>query len=449
MLKGTASSGPSPAQTDPDLFVRVVASPEVSFRSPTVVDALSHVFHFRVSVPVDAIPNSGIELYVQNDSGRGKAEAQEVIGSIRLRRKQLLEALSGDGLLRLDDKEGGLERIEVAVAEGASKGLRTQGTLDLSKNGLARVPGIDINAGDVVEVSAAGAYELEGGRVTPAGIAANEQNFTDLRDSPHGAAFAVVGEDGHFSTFLTGSCRRFVAPNEGLLIVGVNDQRGDPRVKKAKKSKKAQGVGNSAPPAVAAGSITFLIKVRPPSAEEWRTGLVPGGCEQPGYAAVAAASSPAEPASVSPPAPSQAGIATDEPPRAAPPAVHPQTQPGDWRRTAAFAVQQLMRTAGPGIAASIQRILHPSGGSPMLQGTDSLPSANGLTVRIATAWHGLLGARHLTTVGWEISPQGHVRATVLSDSKGSQFSARRLEELDAYFATRVYPGLAQSLAGTY
>src|SRR5690242_12648926 len=52
--------------TDPDAFVRVVSGPAQSYRSHTVVNTLSHVFHFRVVVPTDAIPQTGIEVYVQD-----------------------------------------------------------------------------------------------------------------------------------------------------------------------------------------------------------------------------------------------------------------------------------------------------------------------------------------------------------------------------------------------
>ena len=84
--------------TDPDLFVRVVASPTVSYRSYTVRNTLSHVFDFRIVVPIDAIPASGIEVYVQDDDGQGTDESQENIGALRLTRQQLLDALRGNGL---------------------------------------------------------------------------------------------------------------------------------------------------------------------------------------------------------------------------------------------------------------------------------------------------------------------------------------------------------------
>jgi hypothetical protein len=100
-----------------------MAGPGESYRSHTVANTLSHVFHFRVIVPTDAIPTTGIELYVQDDDGEGDQETQENIGALRLSRVQLASALAGNGLLRLNDKEGGLDAIEIAVS--AAEGPRS------------------------------------------------------------------------------------------------------------------------------------------------------------------------------------------------------------------------------------------------------------------------------------------------------------------------------------
>jgi len=431
-LTGVAAKGQVTSKTDPDPFVRVVASPEVSYRSPTIVDALSHVFHFRVAVPVGAIPNSGLELYVQNDSGRGTAESQEVIGSLRLRRKQLLDAFEGSGLLRLDDKEGGLERIEIAVSEDDSKGVKARGTLNVSKASVARIPGLDINAGDVVEVSAVGRYELEGSPMGADGLAPNRLNFTDaaLRGAPHGAALAVVGEYGRFASFLTKSCRRFVAPSGGILAVGINDQRPT--------SKAASG-------GVTRGSVSFQIDVRPPTPEEWRTGVVSGRCEAPPQTAVALA----DRIDQAPSSPTRSEVLSDgDGPDVAPAAGAPP-EAAVWSGPVIAAVQRLAQSRSSNIAIAVQRILHPSGNGAVLRNFDYVPDPNKLIFRFATSWRGAFGTRYVTTVAWEIGPDGHHRAAVLSDTARIPIGRRNLQELNRYFATNLYPMVAQDIERTY
>ncbi len=425
------------SMTDPDVFVRIVASPEVSYRSPTVVDALSHVFHFRVALPVDAIPNAGIELYVQNDSGRGDADSQEVIGSLRLRRKELLAALEGDGLLRLADKDGGLERIEVAVSEDDPKGQHAGGALDVSLATFGRVGGVEINAGDIVQVAAAGEYELEGNPVTPAGIRTTEDNIADpvLSRGPHGAAFAAIGDHGHVVTVFTGPCRRFVAPNPGVLIVGVNDQRRPNGPRMARKSVRySYPAGEPA----TAGRVQFEVQVTPPTAEEWRTGGAAGRCEVPAVAmarpaadATTSAGQQAPPVVEAPPATQPPPIVEATPPPAPTPLPGPAPvgSSSQWSGAAAAAVQSLMQVSGPNIAASMQRILHPTGNSPVLRGYQFIPVAGGLVVRITTQWRGAWGAWYVTAVDWGLSPQGHVRASVISDTARVRVGVWNLQRL--------------------
>jgi hypothetical protein len=76
----------------------------------------------------------------------GPDESQENIGAIRLTRTQLLDALRGNGLLSLDDLQGGLTRIDIAVAAEPGPRRTTQ-ILNVAATHAVQWKDIKFNAG--------------------------------------------------------------------------------------------------------------------------------------------------------------------------------------------------------------------------------------------------------------------------------------------------------------
>ena len=381
--KGRVGGADAAAATDPDLFVRVVGTGGSAFRSFTAKDTTSHVFNFRVDVPEASIPPAGLEFQVQNDSGAGDDDAQETIGLVRVKRKQLMDAVVGDGLLTLADVVGGLDRLEVKVAPALSASRNFKGTLDVAK--ISGAFDGEISAGDLVEVLARGEYRVGGTLTTARGLAPSSMNFSDepFRSGRHGAPLALVGSGGHFAGTLVAPCSHFVTRTSGRLVVGINDRgrRGD------------------------SGDLTFEGSIRPATADEWQ------------------ARKPSSKCATSEEVPLGAGEDAKEP------------------TALVEAAKDLLASRGAVIASSIQRITHPTGRSPVLDTWNVTLEGETLAVTIDVRWSGGL-TRHdyLTRVLWEFDKLRHIQAKVILDTAAIAVRPTNAAQLDRYFRTLVPQG---------
>ncbi len=384
--------------TDPDVFVKVTAGPNASYRSYTVVNTLSHVFHLRVVIPTDAIPNSGIELDVLDDDGSGDEEKQETIGVFHLGRKMLLDAAASSDLVELRDEKGGVERLELTVSETEAGPRKASKTLDV-KQGIMNLADLRINAGEVVEVQAVGQYRVAEKPVSPAGYADETLRERNYRVEPfqaagHGAAIAMIGKNGIFKGWVVAPCKPFVSPYGGVLSVGVND----------------------VDPSRNSGDLRFEVAVRNPTAEEWKQGRSSAECV---------------PAQVATRAPGSGARAPTE----------------AWLDRAALGADRFFRgPAGANLASAIQRITHPSGHSPRLGSVEVKRAGEQLTVLIQTGWRGgILGTDYTTMVEWDFNQRRHITAAVTNDDAQIQVSAANKKQLDEFFRTEVYPALTRTL----
>jgi hypothetical protein len=395
-----SGSGPSSLKhdpSDPDLFIRIMAGPGVTYRSYTVANTVSHTFHFKTLVPVDAIPNAGLELSVQDDDSTGDDDTQENIGTLRLTKKALLDALSSDGMLRLDDKEGGLEKIEVLVSPWDEAPQTATQLVDVSKH-AATVDGFEALAGEVLELRASGPYTVAGQRTDGTGLPFGSPLKFNLKGAPferaaHGAGIALVGKHRMLERLMVAPCGVVLTRYAGPIAVGVND---------------LEGKG-------AAGDAKFELLARAPTVDEWKRGQTAQKCTPPVVATTAAVAS--------------AGDAA------------PDAQATKWSTTGAQTVQEFLRANGEEIAQRIQQITHPTGSGPHLGEFRVDPMGDdGLQVRIESVWlGGILHGKHTTTVLWELNSRRHVHAVVERDTANVAVAAPNLRKLNEYFEQVAYP----------
>ncbi|MCE9580297.1 MAG: hypothetical protein K8W52_44680 [Deltaproteobacteria bacterium] len=232
---------------DPDLQV-LLEVPGVRYASYVAFDTRSHAFDYSFIVPARAVPADGLLLTVvdaDTDSPRGRE-----IGSVRLAKDELAEAVSRGTLLPLHPD--GLNLLEVEVS--AYDGSYTHQELSLATSaGGAYVRGIEVNAGDVVRIEASGSWRIgtwHNDVIGPAGFpngALHGSNLAPFPDVAHGAAVALVGANGATTNLHVDGCAKMVSPFSGLVWVGVNDREfGDNR-----------------------GQVDFAIKKRGANAAQW------------------------------------------------------------------------------------------------------------------------------------------------------------------------------------
>ena len=325
-----------------------------------------------------------MELYVQNDDGNGEDATQENIGTLRLSRKQLLDALGGDGLLQLDDKSGGLERIDITVATAPEPRNASQ-VLDVSK-GVTAVGHLEVSSGEVLEASAKGEYRVGGKLTTPSGsMAGRTDNLQEepFKSGPHGAAVLLAGANGQVAKALVAPCSTLLMPTSGVVLLAVNDRAHRQN----------------------SGDLSVEVSARPATTAELKAGRAESTCSS---SATAASS----------------------------------LSPEEWLAVADKAVNDMFKKEGSKIAAGIQSKSHPSGKAPKLESVRVAHEGDGLAVQIETSWRGgLVGGHYLTTVLWELNQRRHVKADVAADTAPTHIDQPHAAMLDDDSAGAVYPAL--------
>ncbi len=371
--------------TDPDIYLRLRAGPGVYYRSPTVVDSVSHIFHFRVVVPVAAIRNAGLELAVLADDGTSDEDSMEAIGNVRLGRQQLLDAALDGELLTFTDKASGLELLELEVTPAPPQ-RRTSVTVDVAKTNV-EVPNLRVTAGEVYEVRAAGSYRVHGVQADARGLASGQgQPFRDepFGSAPLGAGTVRMGHHGLIEGHLVAPCARFVSHYDGVAGVGIND----------------------AAPRDNSGDVKLEIVARSPTADEWRTGRTNGRCET-----------------------NSAPVVADN---------------SGWTTTAVSTFRSLLSTAlSTQLAAEVQGVTHPSGKAPSLGQVSIASKGDTVTAHISVNWRGgFLGTPYVTTIVWDFNQQRHIQARVESDNAPTRVAAANAAQLDKWFETQLYRAVA-------
>jgi hypothetical protein len=246
--------------TDPDLAVRLEGGGAI-YETHTAWNSAGHVFGSEFVVPLGAIPPEGLTLTVMDRDG----ETYDLIGHVRLTRQQLADvAVSPTPVLSM--AFGAVQRMDVVVS--AHDGHSEQVIVPMNaKQGTVPVTLRPVRAGEVMEITATGSYRV--GRfnddlIDPRGLPGErlrEYNFENepFRSAPHGSAIAVAGRPGAKQGVIVAPCASSTAKVSGPLLVGVNDTD----------------------PANNSGELSFLVRVRPPTAEEWlhpwQRGLACGG----------------------------------------------------------------------------------------------------------------------------------------------------------------------------
>lgn len=234
----------------PDLVVELSAGAATNYPTYTARNTFFHVFRSEFVVPTDAIPPEGLLLTVSDRDGTQR----EVIGSLRLQRAQLLQALQTNPLLTLSDPSSSLQRLELIVsplinsAESITVPMNVQeGAIDSSFR--------PIRAGEIVDISATGQYKVGSWfdkwidpRGYPGGDA-HAYNFDNepFKSAPHGSGLAIIGIGDAKTGHSVAPCTRFVSRGSGPIALGINDSD----------------------PANNTGSAQFTMHVHPPSATEW------------------------------------------------------------------------------------------------------------------------------------------------------------------------------------
>jgi hypothetical protein len=250
---GTATTPGERRPEDPDLALRISAGTGASYVSRVARDALAETFKYEIAIPTGAIPSDGLLLEVLDDDA---AAGSELIGAIRIGRRDLARALGSNSRVWVNS-ERGIRRIELIVTPYQPTTLAR--TSMPAREGLHHADTRPIHAGEVVELKARGAYTVGtwyDAPIGPLGYPAEKARSYNFRgepfgSAPHGCGVATVGVMGKVQGVVLTSGRAFVAQVPGPLRFGVNDSE----------------------PANNHGSLEFEGAMRAPTAEEWRRQL--------------------------------------------------------------------------------------------------------------------------------------------------------------------------------
>ena len=208
--------------TAPDLFVQVSFG-DTKFRTAVAPDTLNEPFDFPIAVPLDAVPATGVELRVLDLDD--DVNAGELVGTLRVKKQQLLDALSGSPLLNL--AEGRVQKLHVEVRRYEDPKPVPAFKFAVNQNPIATAT--HARAGELVTIAAKGTYSVRGTKeqVGPEGYRATAKaanNRVEFETANHGGVLAYIGSPSelHASLFV-GPCMYAIAPVPGQIHVGVND----------------------------------------------------------------------------------------------------------------------------------------------------------------------------------------------------------------------------------
>ncbi len=243
---------------DPDLQL-VLDIGGVSYKSYIAVDRRAHLFSYPFVIPGDVIPPEGLVLTVL-DADDNADRGQEV-GSVRLSHAEIISIATSGQLATHQDGSVSLLEFTARPHDGSLR--KVEVTVD-AKTGGREVLGLEVNAGDIVRVEASGTWQIgtwHNDWLGPGGYGDDRLKGSNLRLFPsdgHGAAVAVVGQQGRASLLRPRPCDRFVSNFSGVVWVGINDR---------------ETSDNN-------GEATFRVLTRAPKAAEWKSPGVLLGCDR-------------------------------------------------------------------------------------------------------------------------------------------------------------------------
>ena len=250
-LSASGDSGGQWKAEDPDLFVRFELG-RTTYASPVISDRASHDLEYSLFIPRAALRDNDLELGIYDRDG-DEARDATLVADLQLGRGQLDRTLELRGS-ELDEPSLKLLRLEFHDPPPTQDASRTMDAND----GLVAIDELEIPAGMQLEIRASGKYEIgswNDAKIGPTGYPGGGPKDYNLpgrefRKAAHGAAVALLQQDGAAQAIVVGECTRFIARSGGRLYVGVNDS----------------DFGNNR------GELSFAIRVTTPDADAWARG---------------------------------------------------------------------------------------------------------------------------------------------------------------------------------
>jgi hypothetical protein len=281
-----------------------------------------------------------------------------------------------------------LERIEIEVASADEHPPEAKSVIDVAR-GWGTIDQLHVNAGEVLEVAASGEYRVSGQRAGPTGvIGLSSGRIADplFGSANRGVAILVLGTHKRFRPEVIGECKKFLSPFAGPVLVSINN----------------------ADPTTASGDISFRLKRRPPTRDEWLRGAVDERCDTLNKG--------------------------------------PNGLEKNWASGASLIMQQFIATNAAIIAGAILQIAHPTGQSPQVGAINVQREGDGIAALIDVTWHGgFSGTQYTTRVAWSLNARRHILAVVEQDNAPFRVAKRNAEQLNEYFALQLYPRLLPGL----
>lgn len=243
-LASSSGSGGDLKPEDPDLFVGFTLGRQ-TYRSPVIPNRHSHDHPFELFIPGELLRGDELRVAVYDLDGDSPNDATLIADA-------MLDAAALREGVELTDTRLEMLRLRAITAPSPEQHV----SLEISaSDGLVPVEGLDIPAGMVVEIRAAGRYRIgswNDATLGPSGYPGGgprDYNLpgTEFRRAKHGAAVALLQIDSAAQAIVVGECARFVAQVGGRLLVGVNDN---------------DHSNNS-------GQLTFEVNVTTPDALTW------------------------------------------------------------------------------------------------------------------------------------------------------------------------------------
>jgi len=118
-----------------------------------------------------------------------------------------------------------------------------------------------------------------------------------------------------------------------------------------------------------------------------------------------------------------------------------------WADRAERSAKELLVKDSAKLAADLQRITHPSGRDAKAEALEISKERDLITVKVPVRWKGgFTGGEYVTTVGWIIGRESHVKALVTSDTAAIAVAPANLTDLDQYFREKLYPPFLARMA---
>lgn len=253
----------------PDVQLMVSAGVSQPYKSAVALNTTSADFaalQQQFVVPLAALNNSDLRITVVDNDNEESPGKVDTIGVVRLTQADIISAFNNSrGEIRRANQNG--------VREMSIQVLRYQQGASLhpldTRRGLAEAEAI-IAAGEALELVVTGSYQTSDGPCGPAGrpdeASVEDEGFKVmtgqkegkgglLAGSRFGSAYALIGS-GPRQILRPSPCTRGMAIVAGTVDLGVN----------------------TAKPETNNGTLTFEIRRRAPTVDEWIGGRTPASC---------------------------------------------------------------------------------------------------------------------------------------------------------------------------